>query len=112
MWKSMVLHIGYVRSLEDSPAIRAACVTYLQNWLIHFYPERLDIVKQAEGMAKELGGELKTPSLSWKYAWIRKLFGWRQAKRFQLLLPRIRWTLTRSYDKALSRVESVARRQS
>src|SRR5437016_1474407 len=40
---SMQLHIGYLRSLEDSERVRAACVTYLQNWLPNFYPERLDI---------------------------------------------------------------------
>jgi glycosyltransferase involved in cell wall biosynthesis len=30
-WISMKLHIQYVRSLEDSPRARAACVAYMQN---------------------------------------------------------------------------------
>jgi len=33
---SMELHIGYLRSLENSERVRAACVTYLQNWLPNF----------------------------------------------------------------------------
>src|SRR5208283_714905 len=55
-WVSMQLHIRYLRSLEDSERVRRACVQYLQNWLIFFYPERLDIFEQAQAMAKELGG--------------------------------------------------------
>src|SRR5262249_53710411 len=37
---SMQLHVDYIRSLEDSARVRAACLTYLQNWLPLFYPER------------------------------------------------------------------------
>jgi hypothetical protein len=66
-------------------------VKYLQNWLIHFYPEKCDIVKHAEQLANELGGHLDAPRLSWKYGWIKEIFGWDSAKRVQLLLPRIRW---------------------
>jgi hypothetical protein len=29
---SMQLHVKYIRSLEDSERVRAACLTYLQNW--------------------------------------------------------------------------------
>jgi hypothetical protein len=104
-WRSMQMHIGYLRSLEDSPRVRAACVRYLQNWLIHFYPERLDIVKQAEDMAKELGGQLDAPQLSWKYSWIKAAFGWPLAKRAQILLPSLKWSLVRSWDKTLFRFQ-------
>jgi glycosyltransferase involved in cell wall biosynthesis len=38
-WISMQLHIGYLRSLEESDRVRAACLRYLQNWVIFFYPE-------------------------------------------------------------------------
>jgi glycosyltransferase involved in cell wall biosynthesis len=100
-FRSMQLHIGYLRSLEDSERVRAVCVKYLQNWLISFYPERLDIVKEAQRLAADLGGTLRTPSVSWKYAWIRALFGWGPAKRAQVLLPRIRWSLVRAWDNAL-----------
>jgi len=41
---SMQLHIRYLRSLEDSPRARAACLIFLQDWLIQFYPERPDLV--------------------------------------------------------------------
>jgi len=66
-WCSMKLHIGYLRSLEDSERSRAACVKFLQNWMVFFYPERLDIFEQAQAMAKELGGQVEVPRFSWKY---------------------------------------------
>jgi hypothetical protein len=100
-WLSMKLHVQYVRSLEDSPRVRAACVTYLQNWMTNFYPERLDIFEEASQLTRELGDELKIPRLSWKYAPLKNLFGWRFARRAQVLLPRLRWSLHSSWDKAL-----------
>jgi glycosyltransferase involved in cell wall biosynthesis len=99
---SMQLHIGYLRSLEDSARVRAACVRYLQDWLPNFYPDRLDIVNQAEQLAEALGARLELPRLSWKYAWIQKAFGWSLAKRAQVFMPRCRWSVIRSWDRALS----------
>jgi len=98
---SMQLHIQYIRSLEDSERVRAACVKYLQTWLPNFYPERPDIVKQMEQLASTLGGELAPPRLSWKYAWIQKTLGWTAAKRTQLYYNKLKVSLTRSWDKAL-----------
>ncbi len=104
-WRSMRLHIGYLRSLEDSARARAACVKYLQNWMLHFYPNRLDIFQQADEMARSLGGELVVPQLSWKYAWIKLAFGWDVAKRTQIILRNLKWSLIRSWDKTLHRFQ-------
>jgi glycosyltransferase involved in cell wall biosynthesis len=106
LWRSMQLHIAYLRSLEDSEKVRAACLKYLQNYLIDFYPLRLDIAEQMHKVAKELGGQLHPPHLSWKYSWIKTLFGWSWAKRAQLFLPSVKWSLIRFWDKALFRIET------
>jgi glycosyltransferase involved in cell wall biosynthesis len=103
-WCSMEMHIGYLLSLDDSPRARAACVKFLQNWMVYFYPERMDIFKKAEALAKELGGNLEIPRLSWKYSWIKELFGWPLARRAQRFLPNIRWSLVRLWDKTLFRM--------
>src|SRR5260370_6187792 len=103
-WISMKLHIKYLRSLQDDQRARAACVTYLQSWMVFFYPERLDLFQEAQELAKSLGGELRVPPLSWKYSWIDTLFGRSKAKRAQVLLPRIKGSLIVSGDKALSQV--------
>jgi len=81
-------------------------VTYLQNWMVFFYPERLDLFQEAADLAKSLGGELNIPRFSWKYAWIEKMFGRSQAKRAQVMLPRIKWSLVRGWDKTLLRLEN------
>lgn len=104
-WISMELHIGYLRSLDDGERARAACVKYLQNWVVFFYPERLDIFEKAKESAEELGGQIGVPHLSWKYSWIKVLFGWRFARRAQLRLQGFRWSMKSSLDRALCRLD-------
>ena len=106
LWLSMQLHIGYLRSLEDTPRTREACLAYLQRNLIHFYPERTDIVREAELKAKELGDELRPPQLSWKYAWLKKTFGWSVAKNTALQMREIRWSVMKSLDKTMVRMKN------
>jgi glycosyltransferase involved in cell wall biosynthesis len=103
-WHSMKLHIDYLKSLEDSPRARAVCVKYLQNWLTFFYPKRLDLVKQMQQRAEELGGKLSVPKLSWKYSWIESFFGRALASRAQVFLRQLKWSLVRFWDKALFRI--------
>ena len=98
---SMKLHIRYLRSLEESERVRKACLTYLQNWFGSFYPERRDLVAQAQALAAELGGRLEPPRLRWKYAWMKPIVGVRAAKRAQMMLPQFKASLLRSWDKAM-----------
>lgn len=100
-WHSMRLHIGYLRALEDTARTRAACVTYIQNWVVSFYPDRPDLVVEMESLASELGGRLKMPRLSWKYSWIGLLFGKHLGRRAQLMLPRWKWAILRTLDRLL-----------
>jgi len=104
---SMRLHIGYLRSLEDTPRSRAACVQYLQNWLVNFHPERPDLVQQMQQLAVELGGHLEVPELSWKYRWIQALVGGIGAKRAQVRLRQLKWSVVRFWDKTLFRMENL-----
>ena len=103
-WTSMELHVDYIRSLEDSSRVRAACVKYLQNWFGAFYPERPDLIAKARELATELGGSLEEPRLSWKYSWIRSLLGWHVAKRVQVALPAAKWAVLRAWDRTLFRI--------
>jgi len=104
-WRSMLLHIRYLRSLEDSERVRAACVTFLQNWMTWFYPGRPDIFAQAEEMARNFGGKIEAPRLSWKYSWIKALFGWGFATRAQMSLRNLKWTCVRLWDRAMFRLQ-------
>ena len=85
---------------------RAACCTYLQNWLINFYPERPDIVEDLQELARSLGGQLEVPRLRWKYAWIAPLCGWRAAKQAQFALPQLKASLLRGWDDAMHKFEA------
>jgi glycosyltransferase involved in cell wall biosynthesis len=102
---SMELNIRYLRSVADSPRVRAACVTYLSNWLPSFYPERPDLVERAQRLAASLGGELSSPRLPWKYAWIQKLFGWPVAKQCQVRYNQCKASVIRGWDRMLHRLE-------
>ncbi len=112
LWLSMQLHIGYLRSLEDSPGSRAACVDYLQRNLFYFYPNRPDITKQAQQMARDLGGELGFPHLSWGYAQIRNVIGWTLTKRLAMEVRTLRKSVRKASDKTLFWIENknLARR--
>jgi glycosyltransferase involved in cell wall biosynthesis len=106
---AMKLQIGYLRACEDSARVRAACVTYLQNWLPNFYPNRVDILHEARQLAESLGGQLHPPRISWKYAWIEKLFGFAAARHVQLYYNQGKSCALRAYDKALHSFEQHSR---
>jgi hypothetical protein len=106
MLLSMKLHIQYLRSLEESDRVKSACLTYMQNWLGNFYPERPDLVAELKTIARELKGRLEPPSLRWKYAWIKPLFGWQVAKLAQRVAPQVKASLINQWDKIIYRLEA------
>ncbi len=102
---SMKLHIQYLRSLEESERVRKACLAYVQNQCIHFYPERPDILAELHQLAVQLQGSLKVPRLRSKYAWMEPLFGWNTAKWSQMVLPQMKASLVRRWDKVMFKLE-------
>jgi glycosyltransferase involved in cell wall biosynthesis len=106
MLVSMKLHIAYLRSLEESQRVRKACLTYMQNWLGNFYPERPDIVAELQSLAAQLEGKLEKPRPRWKYAWMEPIFGFEAAKRVQTMLPEFKASLVRGWDRAMFRLET------
>jgi len=106
-WLSINLHIRYLSSLEDSERTRAASVKFLQTWLCYFYPERLDIVRQAARLAGGLGGQLEVPRLSWMQSLIKSAIGGSGARRLRLLRGNIRWSLQSLWDRSLFHVENL-----
>jgi GT2 family glycosyltransferase len=106
MLLSMKLHVKYLRSLEESERVRNACLTYMQNWFHNFYPDRPDIVTELQSLAAELHGHLDAPRLRWKYAWMEPIFGLHAAKRAQMVLPQMKASWIRSWDKVMYRLET------
>lgn len=108
LWLSMQLHVGYLRSLEDSARAQAACATYLGNWLICFYPGRPDIIAEVRELAATLGRKLELAVVRPKYAWVEKIWGRETARRAQVLLPDLRTWLLRAWDRAMFHLEGRA----
>jgi glycosyltransferase involved in cell wall biosynthesis len=106
LYLSLSLSIGYLRQLEDSNRTRAACLKYLQRWLIYFYPEKTAILEKANALAKDLGGEMSPPALGWKYSIIKEILGWRMAKRAQRRIPLIKEVIRGTWDKFLYNVSN------
>ena len=106
LWLSLQLHIRYLRSLEDSARTRAAGVTYLQNWLPSFYPQRPDLAGLAQALAVALGGRLGPPQVRRKYAWVKALFGPAAARHMQGFMPDLKMGLARAWDKARFQMEN------
>jgi len=102
---SICLHIKYLRSMEDSDRTRSACLKYLQRWLIYFYPECPDLVARAKDLANELGGELNLPELNSKWDWLRRMFGWKAAKRISFAMQGTSVLPSKSWDYVLSKLE-------
>lgn len=98
---SIYLQTRCLLSLEDSERTRKACLRYLQNWLIYFYPEKTSILEKANNLAKELGGKLSPPALKWRYYVIKQVFGWKMAKRALLSMPEFKVRILRNWDKLL-----------
>lgn len=98
---AMKLQIEYLRAREDSVRVRAACVTCLQDWLPSFYPNRPDLVQEAQQLAESLGGRLSLPKVSWKFAWIEKLFGFAAAKQTQLYYNQTKCSMLRAWDRMM-----------
>lgn len=97
----MKKQIADLLAIQDTPRIRAACVRYLQTWLLHFYPERMDLFEEAKALAVTLGGSLQTPRLRGKFAWLPPLIGFANAKRVQLFLPELKAGAISRWDKFL-----------
>jgi|GEM_PF-123086 len=107
LWRSMRLHMNYLRSLEDSERVRSACCNYMQTNLVYFHPTRPDIVEQQRQEAKRLGWSLAMPRVSRKFFWIKFILGWNAATHAQLLLPHVKWSLWSFCDKVLFRLENL-----
>ncbi|HEV2454848.1 MAG TPA: lipopolysaccharide biosynthesis protein, partial [Verrucomicrobiae bacterium] len=84
------------------------CAKYLQSWLMNLYPERPDIVKNAERLAESFGGKLDGPILPAEFAWIQKSLGLQIAKAIQRTHRKWKIITRRTWDGLVFRLEKLA----
>ncbi len=75
--------IDHLRSLEDSEKTRAACLKFLHNKLLFFYPDKQEILIKINNLADVLGGTISCPPESRKFSVVRRIAGWKLAKKIK-----------------------------
>lgn len=101
LFLSLSLCIEHLRSLEDSERTRKACVRLLQDNVRSFYPNYIYILKKADGLARELGGELSPPVFGWKYELARRILGAAKAMKIKRTTSMISQSIAWNWDKLL-----------
>lgn len=102
---SIKLHIKYLRSLEESERVRQTCLTFLQNKLRYFYGREPEMVDELQTMAAQVGGHLEIPRLRPKYAWMKPVIGYKNARFAQEYLPQVKANLLRHWDGTMFSLE-------
>jgi glycosyltransferase involved in cell wall biosynthesis len=95
------LSIGHLLALENSDRTRAAGVKLLQARLHYFYPEKQDLLRQVYDLARDLGGTLSPPRLSWKYLVIKSVFGQKAADRIKVVAWNMELRARAQHDRLL-----------
>jgi glycosyltransferase involved in cell wall biosynthesis len=84
---------GCTRALlarEDSPRTRRACSRRWHEFVYAVYPDCPELLTRAQGRIAELGPDHFPPMGGRLFRTAARLFGWRAAKRLQLLRGRLR----------------------
>lgn len=71
-------------ALEDSPEMRRAAADLCQRFAYDYYPAGPDLVAAALARVRELGGSRLAPQGGRSFHLMRRLLGWRAARRLQV----------------------------
>ncbi len=82
---SLMLGTAHLIAAENSPQARRACANVLQDFDYTYYPDHADLRAKARARARELGGADLSPDGPPGFHRLRRLVGWRAARRLQRL---------------------------
>ena len=83
-----------------------ACLTYMQNWLEYFYPERPDIVAELQTLAAELQRPPGRAPLALEIRLDEADLWVESCETAQMVLPQVKASLVRTWDKAMYEFEA------
>jgi glycosyltransferase involved in cell wall biosynthesis len=98
------LSIEHLRSLEDSPRTREACLAYLSLLLYYIDDDQPQLLARVAALAEALGGRLSAPSRKRRHAVAERLVSRRWARRAHEAVAGGKAALARSWDRLLARV--------
>ncbi len=82
---STQLGCQHLLNADSSDAMKQLCANRYQQWLYRIYPNYSEIIKQIENHIHELGGSTIEMEGGKLFFILKKTFGWKLAKRIQLL---------------------------
>lgn len=85
---SLTLGTGHLLAVDDGPRARAACANLFQDFAYTYYPEHPDLRDRALRRVRELGGSALAPDGPPGFRALRRLIGWRLARRAERLASR------------------------
>jgi len=84
-WLSLTAGTRHLLTAENSPRTRAAAANMLRTFEFEFYPAHPDLRRQVAGRIADLGGSDLVPPGPPGFQKLRRLVGWRAARRIQHL---------------------------
>lgn len=82
-YHSLLRGTGHLLAVQDDAETRQACADLLQDFIHTYYPDHPDLRDQMARRVTELGGSKRIPTGPPRFHQLRKLIGWRLARRVQ-----------------------------
>jgi glycosyltransferase involved in cell wall biosynthesis len=98
---STKLCMQHLLSLEDSEQTRRACIMLLENRLWHFHPEKSELIRQLEELARDLGAGTLHLRETWRYLLVGRYFGWNTAKILRNIWSGAKVSSNKNWDRLL-----------
>lgn len=86
--RSLLMGTGHLLRRRCDPAARLSCANMLQEFIYGTYPDHPDLIRMVRQRIKELGGSNLAISGGPRFHQLRRLVGWKAAKRLHKLAGR------------------------
>ena len=84
--RALIQIVSVMLTLEDSPQMRRAAADLCQRFAYDYYPASPEFTRAAEVRVRELGGSKYAPLGGLGFQLLRRLVGWKLARRLQAFL--------------------------
>jgi glycosyltransferase involved in cell wall biosynthesis len=98
LYYSMLTHIEIVRSMDDGPETRDACLKYISTWS-WFFEGQASYLSRLQDLAQMLGGELVPFQPGWKHRAVKAVAGSTVAHAMQTAVPKFKCEVNRVVDR-------------